>query len=78
LVIESTVSERLYPVGYNLKRVYYAIALFSLTALIHTFFNYSVYPVASSIGALLIMIYLYKAEFKTLIGEAKKALLRIG
>ncbi len=78
LVIESTVSERLYPVGYNLKRVYYAIALFSLTALIHTSFNYSVYPVASSIGALLIMIYLYKAEFKALVGEAKKALLKIG
>jgi len=77
LIIEGTVSEKLYPVGYNLKRVYYVILLFSLTALVHTFFNYSLFPMISSISALLIMIYLYKTEFKVLVSEARKALLRI-
>ena len=78
LIIEGSVSEKLYPVGYNLKRVYYVILLFSLTALVHTFFNYSLFPMISSVSALLIMIYLYKTEFKVLVSEARKALLRIG
>lgn len=61
--IESSVSKKLYPVLYDLKKVYSLVALFILSANLHTFSRNLLLAVSSSVLGLVVTIFLYKSEF---------------
>ena len=61
--IESNVSKRLYPVSYDLRKIYLLVGIFVLSALLHTFSGNLIVSVLASIIGLIVAIFLYKAEF---------------
>jgi O-antigen/teichoic acid export membrane protein len=61
--IESSVSKKLYPVPYDLRRVYYLVIIFIFSALLHTFLQNLFLSILSSLIGVLITIFLYKSEF---------------
>ncbi len=74
--IESTVSKRLYPAQYNLAKIYVVTAIFCISAALHTFLNAQLIPIISSLIALLVVIYLYRNEFLSILKESRKLLIR--
>ena len=67
--IESTVSRRLYPVQYNLTKIYVITTLFCISAAFHTFSTTYIFPSLSSFAVLIVVLYLYKDEFADLLRE---------
>jgi len=67
--IESTVSKRLYPVQYNLTKIYVITTLFCITAAFHTFSTTYIFPSLSSFAVLIVVLYLYKDELTDLLRE---------
>jgi len=67
--IESTVSKRLYPVKYNLTKIYVITTLFCISAAFHTFSTTYIFPSLSSFAVLIVVLYLYKDEFADLLRE---------
>jgi O-antigen/teichoic acid export membrane protein len=61
--IESSVSKKLYPVPYDLKKVYCLVSLFVLSAALHTFSENLLLPVVSSVFGIFVTILVYKTEF---------------
>ncbi|AIY87677.1 MULTISPECIES: lipopolysaccharide biosynthesis protein [unclassified Thermotoga] len=61
--VESIISKRLYPVPYDLKKVYYLVSLFVLSATLHTFSQNLILPVLSSVFGVFVTIFAYKSEF---------------
>jgi O-antigen/teichoic acid export membrane protein len=61
--IESSVSKKLYPVPYDLKKVYCLVSLFVLSAALHTFSENLLLPVISSVFGIFVTILVYKTEF---------------
>lgn len=61
--IESSVSKKLYPVPYDLKKVYCLVSLFVLSAALHTFSENLLLPVISSVFGIFVTIFAYKSEF---------------
>lgn len=74
--IESTVSKRLYPVQYDLVKIYVIAVLFCITAAFHTFSNAYLLPSISSLIVLLIVLYLYKTDFFNVLKELRKLTIR--
>jgi len=74
--IESTVSKRLYPVQYDLVKIYVIAVLFCITAAFHTFSNAYLLPSISSLIVLLIVLYLYKTDFFNILKELRKLTIR--
>jgi len=70
--IESTVSEKLYPVKYKLKRAYFSTVVFSLVAAINTFIERVGIGILSSLVGLVVVILLYKDVFKEVLGDLLK------
>ncbi|WP_290852171.1 oligosaccharide flippase family protein [Fervidobacterium sp.] len=70
--IESTVSEKLYPVKYKLKRAYFFTVVFSLVAAINTFIERVGIGILSSLVGLVVVILLYKDVFKEVLGDLLK------
>ncbi|WP_041077416.1 lipopolysaccharide biosynthesis protein [Thermotoga caldifontis] len=68
--IEAGVSKRLYPVPYDLKKVYYLVAVFVFSAILHTFSQNLFLPVLSSALGLLATIFLYRSEFSKVLSIA--------
>ncbi len=67
--IESTVSRKLYPVQYNLTKIYVITTLFCIAAAFHTFSTTYIFPSLSSFAVLIVVVYLYKDEFVDLLRE---------
>jgi len=67
--IESTVSRRLYPVQYNLTKIYVITTLFCISAAFNTFSTTYIFPSLSSFAVLIVVLYLYKDEFADLLRE---------
>ncbi|ABV33753.1 lipopolysaccharide biosynthesis protein [Pseudothermotoga lettingae] len=61
--IEAGVSKKLYPVPYDLKKVYCLVSLFVLSAALHTFSENLLLPVVSSVFGIFVTILVYKTEF---------------
>lgn len=61
--IESSVSKKLYPVPYNLRKVYYLVISFIFSASFHTFSQNLFLSILSSLVGLLATVFLYKSEF---------------
>jgi len=68
--IEAGVSKRLYPVPYDLKKVYYLVAVFVFSATLHTFSQNVLVPILSSALGLLATIFLYRSEFSKVLSIA--------
>ena len=60
---EFIISERLYPIGYNLKKIYILLGLFVFSALLHTFIDNIFLSILSSVFGFFVTIFLYKKEF---------------
>lgn len=68
-LIQSTVSEKLYPVGYKLKRAYVSIVIFVMVAAMNSFIERVSVGVLSSAIGLLVVTLLYKDVFKQLVKD---------
>lgn len=67
--IESFASERLHPVGYDLKRVYLLTCVFVAVALFNTFTTNVILTALVSLAGAGVVMLVYKQEFKRLFSE---------
>jgi len=70
---ENAVSHKLYPVGYNTRRVYLMVMIFSIIAVICTFFGTIISILLGALG-LTTTAFCYKNEFRAILRKLKQYL----